>query len=272
MVPVLSIVFMCLTMLFAIVLPVSMFIFLKEKYKTSVWAFFSGCLGFLVFALILEQIMHTIVLTSPLGITIQGNIWLYGIYGGLAAGLFEETARFLVMKFLLKKKWDNPYNAFMYGAGHGGFEAFIVLGFGMINNLLYSVMNNLGQLNVLLDPLPEASKQVLLDGVEQLKATSPWLFLAGDWERITAVLLHLSLSLLVWVAVVKRKVWLYPVAIALHALVDAVTVILNSYGIGIPLMEGILMCVTIIVFVMSLTIWKKECLSEENVLPEKEGE
>lgn len=61
------------------------------------------------------------------------------------AGLFEETGRFLAMRYVLKKEHGNAHNALMYGAGHGGLEMFVILSLGMINNLIYSVMINLGR-------------------------------------------------------------------------------------------------------------------------------
>jgi uncharacterized membrane protein YhfC len=89
----------------------------------------------LLFAFVLEQIVHSIVLTSPAGTKIQGSIWLMALYGGLMAGLFEETGRFLAFKTILRSKRNNDANALMYGAGHGGFEAMMILGITMISNL-----------------------------------------------------------------------------------------------------------------------------------------
>lgn len=77
------------------------------------------------------------------------------------AGLFEETGRFLAMRYVLKKEHGNAHNALMYGAGHGGLEMFVILSLGMINNLIYSVMIHLGQTQTLLDPLDEASRNTL---------------------------------------------------------------------------------------------------------------
>lgn len=62
---------------------------------------FIGCGIFVGFAMILEQICHAIVLTVT-GDVIRDNIWLYAIYGGLAAALFEECGRWIAMKFCLK--------------------------------------------------------------------------------------------------------------------------------------------------------------------------
>ena len=80
---------------------------------------------------------------GPVSKALSENLWLYALYGGLAAGLFEETGRYLTMRFLMKGKWTRE-NALMYGAGHGGLEAVLILGMASVNNLLYSVMINTG--------------------------------------------------------------------------------------------------------------------------------
>lgn len=61
----------------------------------------------LLFAMVLEQIVHSIVLGSPAGIVIRNHLWLYALYGSLMAGLFEETGRFLAMRYVLKKEHGN---------------------------------------------------------------------------------------------------------------------------------------------------------------------
>ena len=100
-VPVLSVVFMIATMLAGIALPVGLFKYLRKKYGCKPMVFFTGVLVMLVFALILEQIVHYFVLTSAFGIIMQSNIWAYGFYGGLMAGLFEETGRFIAFGTIL---------------------------------------------------------------------------------------------------------------------------------------------------------------------------
>ena len=59
----------------------------------------------------------------------------------------------------------------------------------------------------------------------------------GLWERISALILHLGLSMMVWVAVRKggKWLWLFPAAIALHAIVDAGAVLLQKSAGMVPL-------------------------------------
>ena len=65
------------------------------------------------------------------------------------------------------------------------------------------------------------------------------LFSTGGYSAYTfsALILHLGLSLMVWTAVCKRGkwLWLFPAAIALHALVDAGAVILQQSVGNVPL-------------------------------------
>ena len=91
MVSTLSIVFMVLNMLLGILIPVGLLLFFRKKYQVTVKSFFIGCAVMLVFALILEQIVHFVVLGSEAGTMIQNNMWLYALYGSLMAGILEET-------------------------------------------------------------------------------------------------------------------------------------------------------------------------------------
>ena len=100
---ILSILAMLFTMLLTIVLPIGVMIVLHKK--GGKWStFFIGVAIFIIFAMILESILHSLIFMSPLGKTLQANLWLYALYGGLTAGLFEETGRFLAFRYFLKNQ------------------------------------------------------------------------------------------------------------------------------------------------------------------------
>ena len=70
--------------------------------------------------------------------------------------------------------------------------------------------------------LDDAAAQALAAAV----AAPPHTYLWGGLERIGAVAIHISLSVLVWRAVERRaSLWLFPAAIALHAGVDACAIL-----------------------------------------------
>lgn len=267
MVPVLSISIMFTNMVLAILIPVILLIAVRKKYKASGISFLMGCLTFFVFALTLEQIFHVIVLdVLPFGSAIQNNIWMYAIYGGLAAGVFEEVGRYIVMKYTLKNYHKDSHNAVMFGVGHGGFEMMFILGVAMLNNWLYAIMINSNQTELILNEMDAASKVQLEGFFQQLIDTSPFIFLAAPVERISAIILQIALSVLVWVAVTKGQKMLLPLAIFLHFFVDALATILNNAGVNIVFLEAIVMAYSIgVAMFASKYIWTKYCKNEKTV-------
>ncbi len=228
-----SIVGMIFSFIIAVGLPITLFIICKVKTKARVSSVLIGMATFILFALVLEQILHVVVLTAT-GDLISGNIWLYALYGGLAAGLFEETGRYLAMRFVMKKHLDKQ-NAVMYGIGHGGIEAILLIGLTEISNIALSLAINSGQATVLFTGMDEAA----LQSISPLWTLSSYQFYMAGIERITAIFLHISLSYLVYRSVKERKLLFYLVAIALHFLVDAAVVVFNSF-LPIAVVEAIL--------------------------------
>lgn len=266
-----SIMCIVISMADSLLVPLILLLVIKKKYKTSVKAFAFGCGGFFLFAAILESLMHQFVLVvSPIGSTIQQNIYLYAVYGGLAAGIFEETARFLIMKYLLKKEYDNPYNSVMYGAGHGGFEVFFLMGTGMLNNLIYASMINANQTELLLSALPVEQQAQLQDIFDKLISAQPYTFFTGYIERIPAIAIHIALSVIVWIAVTKGKTILFPLAILMHALVDGITVIisdiLGKMDYGIAIVEVSVYVMSIIICVVAYKLWKSNGMTQDEKL------
>lgn len=221
---------MALCAVFGIVAPILLAWWVVKKYNVSIKTILVGAGVFVVFALILETIMHQIVLKGPHGATIMGNIWYYALYGGLAAGIFEETGRFLAMKWLLKKEPGTALTAVGYGVGHGGIEMILIYGITMISNVALAGLINSGQADTLLASAPTSAVAQMQAQFQQLQDMSAWSYLTGIWERVSAIILQLSLSVLVWAAVRKggKFLWLFPAAIFIHFLVDAGAVVLSK--------------------------------------------
>lgn len=151
--------------------------------------------------------------TSP-GTVIGVAAWL-----GLSAGIFEEGARWLMYRFWARsaRRWEE---ALMIGAGHGGIEA-ILLGALVLYALIQALaLQGADLASVVPADLVETARL-------QIEAywAAPWFAaMLGALERIFALCLHLSLSVLVLQVFVRRQwIWL-PLAVAWHALVDAAAV------------------------------------------------
>lgn len=232
---------LALNALLGLSLPLGLLFYLRKKLPSPVTPFFAGCLTFFLAVMVMESMFHSLVLTGPFGQKIWETPWLYALYGGLAAGIFEETGRLLAMK-LLKKKYPQPQTALMYGAGHGGIEVLLVMGITMAQNLVYALMVNAGQTQAILAPLPQAQAEVLSSGLESLATTPAAMFLISPLERIIALVLHMCLSVLVWRAV-TGKFYLYFAAIG---------VLLQQYGVNVLAIELCLAAID-----MALVFWVK---------------
>ena len=142
---------------------------------------------------------------------VLNHTWAYVLYGALAAGVFEETGRYVGFRFLLRKHTDRSVSV-MYGIGHGGIEAILVGGVSAISNLVFSLQYNSGAL---------AGNSAAETAGNSLAAMIPGLFFVSGIERLIAVCLHIALSVLVFLAVQRAgRLWLYPAAILLHAGAD----------------------------------------------------
>jgi uncharacterized membrane protein YhfC len=228
---------MCVNAFLGIAVPAALALYLVRKHHAKSSTVVIGAATFFLFALVLESILHQVVLKGPHGSAITGNKYWYALYGGLAAGLFEETGRFLSMKFLMKKEPSTPLPALAYGAGHGGAEMILLFGLTMISNLVMAILINTGQTEMLFAKIPVDAGAQLQAQLDQLQNVAAGSWLIGLWERFSALILHLGLSVLVWMAVRKggKWLWLFPAAILLHALVDAGAVLLQKSVGMIPL-------------------------------------
>lgn len=239
-----SMVGMVISLLLSVVLPIFLGIFIYKKTKAWVPAFFIGCGIFVGFAMILEQICHAIVLTVT-GSAIRDNIWLYAIYGGLAAALFEECGRWIAMKFCLKKHLTRE-NALMYGAGHGGIEAFLILGMSSMSNLLTAAMINGGLMEKTMTALEPAQQEVTYHQLSVLWTTPAYQFYLAPVERISAIALQIALSILVYSAVKTGRKLHLAAAFGLHFAVDFLTVICAAAIPTWALELGLLLVVAVI--------------------------
>ena len=254
-----SIFCMAIAGLISFCIPVALFFYFRKKKHADILPFFIGMAVMFVFALVVESLVHQLVLNVlPVGKTIIGNIWLYALYGGLMAGLFEETGRFVAFKTILKKYRDRDIDALMYGAGHGGFEAAAVFGATMISNIVIAVMINSGMTSVLTQTATTETLPQIEAMLDSLKTTAPYTYFIGLIERFFAIALQLSLSVLVWFAAKDGRKWiLYPLAILLHLLMDAGSVLIANTGVHVLVVEGFIMAAALLAAVFSFVIYRR---------------
>ncbi|MDR2840635.1 MAG: YhfC family intramembrane metalloprotease [Paludibacter sp.] len=248
---------MAVSAIISIGVPIFLFLFFRKRFSMSAIPMLVGAVAFVVFALILERSIHILVLRpSPTGeIALKNQPLLYVLYGVFMAGIFEETARFLSF-YLLKKKYNGIGTGISYGIGHGGVEAVILAGVAMISNLVFSMMINSGATAL----LPEAIQGEVLGKITTaLTDTAPYMFLISGIERIFAIAIQVSLSIIVFYSVFcKGKWWLFPLAILIHAIVDCPAAIMQTGVIkNVFLVEGLAGVSALLLIYLAVFMFKK---------------
>ena len=220
---------MIFSLVVAFGIPIGLMAYLMRKKKADFFSFATGLIFFILFALFLENIAHSVVFSAT-GALITGNLFFYALYAGLMAALFEETGRYLAMRYVMRRHLTKE-NALMYGVGHGGIEAMFLLGLTSINNLVNATMINSGAMTGVLADLDEAACQTAVQSLAALWQTPAYLFFAAGFERVMAILLHISLSVLVFRCVREKNARWYGAAFGAHFAVDFATVLMASYSI-----------------------------------------
>ncbi len=156
------------------------------------------------------------------------------IVAGLSAGLCEETAR-AAGYWLLKQRARTWQTALALGAGHGGIES-ILVGAVVLLTFVYMVFMRNADLSTMLSGSELAIAQAQIADYWNMAWHMPF---AGAVERLIAITLHLSLSVLVLQAFTRRNVLYYAGAVLWHALVDALAVILMAAQWNAWAIEGV---------------------------------
>lgn len=253
MIPQSSIIAMAISLIILLGLLIGIFLVLKRKFGIKVVPLAVGVAFFVIFALVLEQMLHGIVLQP----NAQGQILLmnshpvvYIIYGVLAAGIFEETARLLAFK-LLKNSYPDFGTSIVYGLGHGGIELLILGGVPLLSNLIISLL--------LSNPNGRLAQELPQSVIQALQGAHSGEFFLVVIERFPALLIQICLSVLVWIAVNKaNRFWLFPMSILFHAIVDIPSVMaqvgfLSNYVI----LYGLLYLMTIGLIVLTIQLIKR---------------
>ena len=232
------------------------------------WRFFwYGALVFFVSQMVarlpLVQVGQ-VLLQDALSSTVVQWIWIVVL--SFSAGLFEEGGRWIGYRWLFRPEERTWRPAVVYGLGHGGLESMVLIaGLGVLSlvGLLAMTSTDLSQLQ----PEQREAVQALVAAVA---AQPAWFPLLGAWERLSAMTIHVGLSLIVLQAF-RRASWVWlPVAILVHGTVNVVglTVLRLVGGMtpaGLVLVEVVIMLMAIAVLWGGLRLRDRE--DEANACP-----
>lgn len=217
----------------SIIIPVAIFVYAWKKRN-----YVSFLLG--VAAFVVSQIMLRMPLLSALEQYSTDYLFftatqpiLYPLFLGVTAAVFEEVARYMAMRFFMKRK--NWRNGFIFGLGHGGIEALLLVGAPIIYTMLFT-------------------PDLMADGLG---------FISGI-ERIAAMSLHVGFSILVLQGVVKKQFRYVCIAIILHTIVNASIGIMAYYvpaNLSLFVIEGFIVMMSWMMLGYSFVVKRKGILS-----------
>ena len=227
MVPVSAMVSIVIAFAALLVFPVVLLLVLCLKRKISPKPMWLGFAAFFV-----SQICLRLPILQALGSTAWFKAFAfqtvpYAVTIAFTAGLFEETARYLCVRFFLKRQRAFR-DAVAFGLGHGFCETILLAGLAEVNNLIYAVMINSGTFQAVSAAMPAATYQQILHTL--LAASTAGSFYIAIWERVSAVLFHLFATALIFRGVKTGKIRYYFFALAAHTVMDSASVLLMKYS------------------------------------------
>jgi uncharacterized membrane protein YhfC len=227
-----------LNALIMIAVPIALSAYLVRRFKTGwrlVWVgaltFILSQVGHIPFNIALNRLLDSGILPQ---LPEPYNLVFISLVFGLSAGIWEETARYVAYRWPARnaRTWGQ---GLVLGSGHGGVES-IILGF----LVLFTFIQMIAIKGADLSQLVPADQLALAQAQVDLYWSLPWYdTLLGAVERLFTLCFHLSASVLVLQCFTRRQIrWLF-IAIAWHALLDAVAVFSVSTW-GPYLTEGLI--------------------------------
>jgi uncharacterized membrane protein YhfC len=213
-------------------MPIGLGIYLVHKLRLEGGLWWAGALTF-ISAQALHLPLNLLWLNPFLAQRVQAVLpapWglaLSALALGLSAGVFEELARYSVYRWWRKdaRTWGR---GLLLGAGHGGIEA-ILLGALVLLTYIQLIAIRGTDLEAIVPPeqLDLARLQIA-----QYWGVTWYDSLLGAVERLFAIILQISFSILVLQAFTRRQArWLW-LAISAHTLVDTLAIfIVGQLGI-----------------------------------------
>ncbi len=177
---------------------------------------------------------------------------------GLSAGIFEEGARYLVLRWWAKeaRSWRKGV---LFGAGHGGAEA-IILGILVLYSFLqFAALRNAD----LAKAFPASQLDLAQRQVQAYWSASWYASLLGAMERFLTIPSQIAMAVMVMQVFIRKHIrWLF-IAVAYHAMIDASAVVGIKY-IGAYWTEAVIGGFAILSVILIFALRNPEPLEDIN--------
>lgn len=211
----------------SLVIPIGVWIYLIKKDKT-------GSMNRFILLGLFSCFVAQIIIRDPLLLILStqdrfadfanNNPILFALFLSFTRGLFDTSARFLVLKFAVKE--NIRFNSALgTGFGHGLSETIAYTGISVIVNLIVSIMINTNSL-----PNTEQYKTI----AETLSSQPISSFFAAGTERILAILIHIGLSVIIAYFIKKNMSAAgFAICLAAHTVYDLTVSLISQSGASV---------------------------------------
>jgi uncharacterized membrane protein YhfC len=174
------------------------------------------------------------------------------LFSALTAGLFEEFGRYAGYRIGKRVSWTREA-AVMYGLGHGACEAVLLVGLNLVASAVALLLASRGLIGSA--PVIAALNALAASYDGQAAFTTVV-------ERVSAIVLHIGLALIVLQALLRRQLRWVALAIVIHACVDFAAVFaLHGLHWAVWTVEGCIAVASI------FTLWLAAALARHGRAP-----
>lgn len=228
-----------ITVVLMIGVPILLAVAFRRRFRAPWLLWSAGALSFFlsqVYHIPLNNLLGRLGLITPISPDAPGLLRT-AVVLGLSAGVCEGLMRVVTFWFLnrrgLVERWSGGA---MVGLGHGGIEAMII---GAVTALSAAALlglrgTDLSTLGLTAEQLVALEQQMAAVSAPSAAALLPFV------ERLLAMALHLTVSLLVWLSFRRHNALFAVVGILYHSLADALLVYVGQFITNPWLLEGIL--------------------------------
>lgn len=216
-----------IALLITIVLPIAGGLWLKNKFQVPWRVVTYGAFGYLILQALLTLIM------SGFSYLVQNNLLnlsdraLFLTQIGLRilfGGVLGVILRWAGMKYL-KGNLDRLEPAYSIGVGFGGMESLLLVGLPLLTTFITMLTN----INV--DPQTSALDPAVLIQIQDLWQVSFLVPLVGSLERIAAMVMHITVTILIFQVFKRNNTWWLAAAIGLELLVNGLIAGFSEIGL-----------------------------------------
>ncbi len=216
-----------IALLITIVLPLAAGFWINKKLGVGWRIVMYGALGYFVVQALTILIFNgyqSLLENEILVLSDQGTLIVEVAMSVALAALLGVLIRWAAMKYL-NEELDNLKSAYGLGLGYGAAESIMLVGLP----LLMTFVTMLGNMNV--DPANTSLDPELAQQIVNLWEVPAYLPLAGSLERLSAFVMHITVTILVLQVFKRDNVWFLAAAFGVEAVMNGLVVGLSEAGL-----------------------------------------